>query len=80
VGNKRAGSRLYTHSVVDHEELFRIAASCAGDFLMTYEDAPELHDIARYHNFDTHVIPMKNGHHERMTELLVGRDLDWARD
>ena len=27
--NKRAGSRLYTHSVIDHEELLRITASYA---------------------------------------------------
>ena len=34
-GGKRAGSRLYTHSVLDHEELFRIVSTICGDFLIT---------------------------------------------
>lgn len=78
-GGKRAGSRLYAHSIIDHEELFRVTATLAGDFLMTYDDADELHDLARRYGFDTLLVPMKNTHHARMTELLIGRDLDWAR-
>ena len=78
-GGKRAGSRLYTHSVIDHAELFDVAASLAGDFLMTYDDAPELHELAREHNFDTALVAMKNSHHAHMSELLIGRCLDWAR-
>jgi len=78
-GGKKAGSRLYAHSVIDHEELFRIAATLAGDFLMTYDDADELHELARRHDFDTLLVPMKNTHHAEMTELLIGRNLDWAR-
>ena len=78
-GGKRAGSRLYAHSSIDHEELFRVAATFGGDFLMTYDDAGELHELARQHGFDTHLVAMKNTHHAQMTELLIGRDLDWAR-
>ncbi len=76
---KNAGSRLYLHSVLDHERLFRIAATLAGDFLMTYDNAPGVRDLARRHGFDTLPIPMKNTHHAEMTELLIGRDLAWAR-
>lgn len=79
-GGKRAGSRLYRYSELDHEELFRIAATLAGDFLMTYDDAPEIHDLARRHGFDTEVVAMKSTHHARMSELLIGRNLDWARE
>lgn len=78
-GSKSAGSRLYTHSALDHEELFRIAASVQGDFLMTYDDATELHALAAAHGFDTHLARMKNTHHAHMSELLIGRDLAWAR-
>jgi DNA adenine methylase len=78
-GGKRAGSRLYTHSVMDHAELFRVAASLAGDFLMTYDDATELHDLANHYAFDTVLVSMKNTHHAKMKELLIGRNLDWAR-
>lgn len=76
---KRAGSRLYLHSALDHEELFRIAATFAGDFLMTYDNAEELRELAAQHGFDTELVAMKSTHHAEMTELLIGRDLDWAR-
>lgn len=74
---KRAGSRLYTHSEVDHEEIFRIAKSFRGDFLMTYDNDPDVLSLARSHGFATRLVPMKNTHHAEMTELLIGRDLSW---
>lgn len=78
-GGKRAGRRLYTHSEIDHEELFKLASVIAGDFLMTYDDADGVRELARKHNFDTELVPMKNTHHAEMKELLIGRDLDWLR-
>ena len=78
-GGKKAGSRLYTHWQLDHAALFRQTAALAGDFLMTYDDADDLHELARAHNFDTLLVQMKNTHHAAMTELLIGRDLNWAR-
>ena len=76
---KKAGSRLYTHSELDHEELFRIASAIAGDFLMTYDDAPEVRQLARKYGFNTQTVAMKNTHHAKMTELLISRNLDWLR-
>lgn len=76
---KKAGKRLYTHYDLDHQELFRVTAATSGDFLMTYDDADGVRELAREHNFDTQLISMKNTHHARMTELLIGRCLDWAR-
>jgi len=35
--------------------------------------------MARKYGFDTHTIPMKNTHHAQMMELIIGRNLDWAR-
>ena len=78
-GGKRAGSRLYTHSVLDHEELFRIVSTICGDFLITYDNADELYDLARQYNFDTQLVAMKSTHHAEMTELLIGKNLDWSR-
>lgn len=76
---KKAGRRLYTYCELDHEELFRVAATLRGDFLMTYDNAEGVHDLARAHGFDARAIPMKNTHHAEMTELLIGRDLNWMR-
>ena len=76
---KRAGSRLYAYSELDHEELFRITSSIEGDFLMTYDDADGVRELAWKHSFDVELVAMKNTHHAEMTELLIGRNLDWAR-
>ena len=79
-GGKSAGSRLYTHSVVDHEKLFSICKNLKGDFLMTYDNAEEVLALAKRHGFETKAISMKNTHHAEMDELLIGRDLSWVED
>lgn len=76
---KRAGRRLYTHSELDHEELFRVTSTLAGDFLMTYDDADGVRELASKFGFDTELVAMKSTHHVEMKELLIGRTLDWAR-
>ncbi len=75
---KKAGSRLYTHFDLDHEELFRVTDELAGDFLMTYDDADGVRELARKYNFKMRTIAMKNTHHAEMKELLIGRNLDWV--
>jgi DNA adenine methylase len=77
-GGKSAGSRLYTHSEVDHERLFSICEKLHGDFLMTYDNAEEVRSLAERHGFATKPVAMKNTHHAEMNELLIGRDLSWC--
>jgi DNA adenine methylase len=79
VAGKKAGIRLYTHSKLNHETLFDLVSTLASDFLMTYDNAEGVRHLARQHGFDTQVILMRSAHHAEMTELLIGRDLDWAR-
>ena len=74
---KKAGSRLYTHNELDHEELFSVTASLQGDFLMTYDNAEGVVALAQRHNFAAKAISMRNKHHAEMSELLIGRNLDW---
>ena len=76
---KRAGRRLYNHSEIDHEELFETMKIVAGNFLMTYDNTGGVRELAHRHGFDVQAIAMKNTHHAEMTELLIGRNLDWAR-
>jgi DNA adenine methylase len=76
---KKAGSRLYRHSELDHHLLFNVTAELTGDFLMTYDNAEGVVKLANTHNFDMELVAMKNTHHAEMTELLIGRRLDWAR-
>lgn len=75
-GGKKAGSRLYTHSVVDHAELFRLAAGLE-DVVMTYDLAPEVIALAAQNGLQARPIAMKNTHHAVMDELLIGKDLSW---
>jgi len=76
---KRAGSRLYTHNDLNHEELFAAATALAGDFLMTYDNNETIRSLANYFGLDTQAVAMKNTHHAKQTELLIGRDLSWLR-
>ncbi|MGH2514672.1 MAG: DNA adenine methylase [Ktedonobacterales bacterium] len=75
---KRAGRRLYTHCELDHDSLFALAGQLQGDFLMTYDDATEVRALATSHGFATKLIAMKNTHHAKMSELLVGPNLSWV--
>jgi DNA adenine methylase len=79
VGGKKAGSRLYRHSEIDHDLLFKLASSLPDSFLMTYDNTKEVYDLAKKYNFDTEVVLMNNTHHANMNELLVSRDLEWYR-
>lgn len=76
---KKPGKRLYDHSDVDHSALFEQASAITGDFLMTYENTPEIVALAVQHRFEVQPVAMKNTHHAKQTELLIGRDLTWLR-
>jgi len=79
VAGKRAGSRLYKYSEVNHEELFRLSSKLVGDFLMTYDDEVEVRDLAKRYGFEVRTVAMKSTHHVAMNELLIGRNLQWLR-
>lgn len=79
-GNKKAGSRLYAFSELNHEELFEVASTIKGDFLMTYDNDQNVHDLANRYDFDVEAIAMKSTHHAEMTELLISKNLDWVRE
>ncbi len=70
-GGKSAGSRLYTHSHIDHEALFALLSKANGPVLMTYDDAPEVRGLAQRFGFQVEEVPMKNTHHAVMHELVI---------
>jgi len=74
---KGAGSRLYTHNELDHDKLFALVAQLPGQVLMTYDDSEAVRSLAAKYQFIWHPIVMKNTHHARKTELLIGKQLDW---
>lgn len=74
-----AGRRLYLHSDLDNEELFREAAKLAGPCLMTYDNTEEIRDLATKYGFQFAEVSMKNTHHAIMSELLISRDVSWMK-
>jgi DNA adenine methylase len=74
-----AARRLYRYSEIDHGHLFRTAEGLAGDFLMTYDNTAEIRELAGKFNFEMKTVAMKNTHHARMRELLIGRSLAWVQ-
>jgi len=76
-GFKSAGKRLYTHYALDHDALFCKCAMLKGDFIMTYDNAPEVIALAGKHRLQARAGAMRNTHHAVMTELVIGRNLDW---
>jgi DNA adenine methylase len=76
----KAGQRLYRHSEIDHHALFEHAARLRGDFLMTYDDHPEILELAVQFGFEVRFVLMKTTHHDKKLELLIGRDLSWVNE
>ncbi|MGZ3747747.1 MAG: DNA adenine methylase, partial [Pseudobdellovibrionaceae bacterium] len=79
-GGKKAGQRLYRHHEMDHAGLFDLMDQSKADFLFTYDESDELKSLAQRHGFDTALIAMKNTHHAKMDELIVGRNLTWLKE
>ncbi len=76
---KKAGTRLYKYFELDHNRLFAEAAQVQGDVLLTYDSSPELIEMANQYGFEVRTVLMKNTHHREMTELLIGKNLNWLK-
>ena len=70
-GGKKAGSRLYAHSKINHAKLFAVVAEYSPSFLMTYDASPEIVELVRKYDFDAVLLSMKNTHHNKMAELVI---------
>lgn len=68
---KRAGRRLYTYNEINHEDLFERMSRVRGLFMMTYDESPEVIELARSRGFHLAKVPMKNTHHAVVYELLI---------
>lgn len=73
----QSARRLYRHWSIDHEKLFQLLQSVAGEVLMTYDDTPEVRTWANKYGFKVKAISMRTTHHRRKRELMVSRNFDW---
>lgn len=76
-GGKKAGKRLYKYYDIDHERLFAMCEKIKGDFLITYDNAAEVWQMASRHGFDMRLVAMTSTHHTEMKELVIGKELTW---
>jgi len=76
----KAGRRLYKYHEIDNEKLFDLVEHINGDFLITYDDAPEIEALALQRRFMVEKVLMKTTHHLKKYELVIGRHLEWLRD
>jgi len=77
---KRAGKRLYRYSEIDHENLFQLMSEVKGDYLITYDNDPEVLELALINGMNTALIPMKNTHNTTMNELIISNSMQWMEE
>jgi DNA adenine methylase len=74
-----AGKRLYRYPNVDHARVFQLAADLKSPFLITYDNAEDILQLAAHHKFQVAKVPMTGTHLSRRLELLISRDLSWLK-
>ena len=72
-----AGKRLYTHSEIDHDQLFALTAHLKGNFMLTYDDSQEIRNLADKHCLKYKKVPMKTTHNIQKSELIICNDFEW---
>lgn len=73
----KAGKRLYTYYDIDHERLFAITAQLKGKFMLTYDDTPEIRQLADKYKLNYRIIPMKTTHHLQKNEIIISDNFSW---
>lgn len=72
-----AGKRLYTHFDIDHEKLFELTAQIQGKFMLTYDDTPDIRQLAKKYSLQYRTIPMKTTLHIEKKEILISDNFSW---
>lgn len=72
-----AGKRLYTYFDIDHERLFQLTAKLKGRFMLTYDDTPEIRQLAAKYDLQFRTIPMKTTLHYEKNEIIISDNFSW---
>jgi len=72
-----AGKRLYTHFDIDHEKLFSLTSQLKGKFMLTYDDTPEIRELAKKYELDFRFLPMKTTLHFEKNEIIISDNFTW---
>lgn len=72
-----AGKRLYNYHEIDNDLLVEKLTEIKGNFVLTYDDADEIRDIANYYGLQWRTIPMQTTHLVTKEELIISNNFDW---
>ena len=72
-----AGKRLYTYFDIDHHKLFELSSNLKGKFMLTYDDTPEIRQLADQYHLQYRTIPMKTTLHYEKTEIVISDNFSW---
>jgi DNA adenine methylase len=72
-----AGKRLYTYFNIDHERLFQLTSQIQGKFMLTYDDTPEIRQLANKYMLQYRTIPMKTTLHHKKNEIIISDNFVW---
>lgn len=75
-----AGKRLYTYFDIDHEKLFDLTSQIKGKFMLTYDDKPEIRQLAHKYSLNYRTIPMKTTLHYQKNELIISDNFSWWKE
>jgi len=75
-----AGKRLYSHYDINHEKLFKLTAQLKGKYMLTYDDTPEIRQLAGKYNLQYRTIPMKTTLHYEKNEIIISDNFLWWVD
>jgi len=75
-----AGKRLYTHFDLDHERLFHLTSQIKGKFMLTYDDTPQIRELADKYKLQYRTVPMKTTLHYEKNELIISDNFSWWGD
>lgn len=69
---------LYDCWELDHPRLFELAGSLQGPVLISHQDHPDVHALARLHRFKVAQVEISMAGGRAGNELLMARDLSWV--
>lgn len=72
-----AAQRLYSCWKIDHGKLFSLLGDFEGDFLLAYDDAPQIRAWATEFGLEMVAVKMRTTNHRTKSELLLGKNLEW---
>ena len=75
-----AGKRLYTYFDIDHKKLFELTSQLKGKFMLTYDDTPEIRQLAAKFKLNYKKIPMKTTLHYEKNEIIISDNFSWWTD